>query len=44
MMTTQMPYRNQTAITYEEKQQKAQIRKLEKQAGKLGYTLQVANG
>ena len=44
MMTTQMPYRNQTALIYEEKQQKVQIRKLEKQASKLGYTLQMANG
>ncbi len=43
MMTSQLPYRQQTASSYEEKQQKAQIKKLEKQATKFGFRLQTIN-
>jgi cytidylate kinase len=43
MMTTGQAYRKETALSYEQKQQAAQLRKLEKQAAKFGLTLQRTN-
>lgn len=43
MMTKGQPYRKETALSYEQKQQAQQLRRLEKQAAKLGLTLQRVN-
>ena len=43
MMSGGESYRKQTAPDYEQQQQAAQIRRLQKQAAKFGMTLQIAN-
>jgi hypothetical protein len=43
MMTTGAPYRKESATTYEEKQQGQQLRRLQKQAARLGMILKTAD-
>ncbi len=43
MMTTGESYRKESAIIYEQKQQEQQVRRLQKQAARLGMVLQTAN-